>query len=362
MSAKVEASIRQALSKVLDPELKIDLVTAGMVKTVSVGSGSSEVEIELTTPACPLKDQIESEVRQALSTVDGLGELDLRFSARVRSAAPLAQDVPGIRNAVVVASGKGGVGKSTVAVNLAVALAAEGAKVGLLDADITGPSVAKMLDLEAATPRSKGGKLLPLKWSSGKLSLSVMSMAFFVEDAQAVMWRGPMLHKALQQFLQDVDWGEIDYLLIDSPPGTGDVQISLSQILPISGAVVVTTPQDVALLDVRRAVSLLEKVKIPVMGVVENMASFVCKDCGSEHHPFGQGGGQRQADDLDVPLLASVPLELGVRIGGDDGNPVVAGGSGPAADALAAAARSLAGRLSLMAQKNPFARELPVVK
>jgi ATP-binding protein involved in chromosome partitioning len=367
MSQPIEAAVREALAQVLDPELHVDLVSAGMVKSVRADGGRVHVEIELTTPACPLKDRIEADVRAALGQVDGIESLELAFGARVRAAggaggrAPL----PGIRNIVAVASGKGGVGKSTVAVNLAVALAQDGARVGLMDADIYGPSVPALLGLESEQPQVQGRKMLPFTVETSGEPVKVMSMAFFLEDDQPVVWRGPMLHKALQQFLQDVAWGELDYLVVDMPPGTGDVQLSLSQTVPLTGAVIVTTPQDVALLDVKKAVVMFEKVGVPVLGLVENMAAFHCPGCGQEHPIFGEGGGKAYAERAGFPLLGSIPLESAVREGGDAGRPAVArAGDQGAGAALVAVARNVAAQVSLRARETggtEFSHELPIV-
>jgi ATP-binding protein involved in chromosome partitioning len=366
-SDPLEQRILEALRGVDDPEMHVDLVRAGMVKDIkALSADTARVEVELTTPACPLKEQIDREVREALDAVEGLSSYELVLSAKVRqSAAPAGKaPIPGIRNIVAVASGKGGVGKSTVAVNLAMALAQQGARVGLMDADIYGPSVPKMLGLAGQEPKVRGERMVPLEVKVGDTAVKVMSMAFFLKDDQPVVWRGPMLHKALTQFFQDVDWGELDYLLLDLPPGTGDVQLSISQTAPIAGAVIVTTPQDVALLDVRKAVAMFDKVEVPVLGVVENMSFFKCPNCDAKHHLFGSGGGEAYAKEKNLPLLASIPLEIAVSEGGDVGRPVVSVDEpGAAGAALLEAARRVAGQLSLRAQQHGGAvvHELPVL-
>ena len=365
MADTLDKRIQDALRTVLDPEMRIDLVTAGMVKRVEVSGSDAQVEIELTTPACPLKEQIEREVRAALALVVGLKGLELSFSARVRSGAAPAGAAPiaGIQNIVAVGSGKGGVGKSTVASNVAVSLARDGARVGLMDADIHGPSVAMMFGLASRQPEARGKRIVPFEvpLGGGMTPLKVMSMAFFLEDGQPVVWRGPMLHKVLQQFLHDVDWGELDYLVIDLPPGTGDVQISLSQLVPIAGALIVTTPQDVALLDVRKAVTMFKKVNVPVLGVVENMGAFECPGCHAVHPIFGEGGGKAFAEEVGVPFLGTIPLAAEVRVAGDSGRPLLATETDSAAGrALREAARRLAGQLSLRARAG-YTHELRVL-
>jgi ATP-binding protein involved in chromosome partitioning len=367
MSQQVEAAVREALSTVNDPELHVDLVTAGMVKGVSVDGDAVSLDIELTTPACPLKDKIESDIRAAVEPLDGVGSLEVVFGAKVRAAGAVSgrAPLPGIRNVVAVGSGKGGVGKSTVSVNLAVALAQDGARVGLMDADIYGPSVPQLVGLSNSQPTVEGGKMAPFLVETSGEPVKVMSMAFFLEEDQPVVWRGPMLHKALTQFLQDVNWGELDYLVIDMPPGTGDVQLSLSQSVPLTGAVIVTTPQDVALLDVKKAVAMFNKVGVPVLGLIENMSAFRCPGCGDEHPIFGDGGGKAYAEQAGMPFLGSIPLEASVREGGDAGQPAVARNPEEGAGAaLIEAARKAAAQVSIKAREGggtEFSRELPIV-
>jgi ATP-binding protein involved in chromosome partitioning len=354
-----------ALKTVLDPEMHVDLVTAGMVKEVALEGGVLRLGIELTTPACPLKDVIERDVRAAVGKVPGVPPIEIVFTSRVRTAPAFGGTaaIPGVRNVVAVASGKGGVGKSTVATNLATALAATGARTGILDCDIHGPSVAKMFGLASVQPQARGKRIIPFEVGIAPgCSLKVMSMAFFLEEDQPVVWRGPMLHKALQQFLHDVEWGELDYLVLDLPPGTGDVQLSLAQLVPMTGALVVTTPQDVALLDVRKAIAMFRKVQVPILGIVENMAAFQCPSCESVHPIFGEGGGEALAKEMQLPFLGSVPLAPSVRVAGDAGRPIVATASASAsAEALRAVARKLAGEVSRRAGAAGYALELPVV-
>jgi len=357
--------ILAALRKVEDPELHQDLVTAGMVRDVALSDGGGvRLNIELTTPACPLKDRIEADVRAAVEAVPGVRSLAVEFSARVRSGGAVGgkQPIPGVAHVVAVASGKGGVGKSTLAVNVATALAMDGARVGLLDCDIYGPSVPLLVGLPLRQPDSRAGRIVPFEVVKGGARLKVMSMAFFMAEDQAVVWRGPLLHKAIQQFLFEVEWGELDYLVIDLPPGTGDAQLSLSQVVPLTGALIVTTPQDVALLDVKKAVNMFDKVGVPVLGVAENMAYFRCPDCGSEHPIFGRGGGESWAAARGLAFLGAIPIDMAVREGGDRGEPAVARAEpGAAGEALRAVARALAGRVSVQARQGSFSVELPVV-
>ncbi len=319
-----ERDVLTAMSKVMDPELHIDLVTAGMVKDLKIEGGKISLKIELTTPACPLKAQIEKDVEAALKSVPGMEGFTIDWGAKVRAAPQgTAKDalLPGVKNVVLVGAGKGGVGKSTVAVNLACALQKHGAKVGLLDADFYGPSIPLMTGIRRK-PVSKDGKSLNPLEAHG---LKVMSIGFLIEPDQALVWRGPMLHGALMQLVRDVNWGELDYLVLDLPPGTGDVALTISQQVRAAGAVLVTTPQDVALADVVRAKQMFDKVHIPILGIIENMSQFLCPHCGKGTHIFSSGGGRKASQMMDIAFLGELPLELSVRQGGDDGLPVVVG-------------------------------------
>lgn len=352
-----EREVLSALSQVMDPELNIDLVRAGMVKDLRVDGGTVRVKIELTTPACPLKGKIQADAEAALKAVPGIEKLELEWGAQVRPApAGMAKEslLPGVKNVVLVGAGKGGVGKSTVAVNLAAALARCGAKVGLLDADFYGPSIPLMTGIRRR-PVSRDGKTLDPLEAHG---MRVMSIGFLVEPDQALVWRGPMLHGALLQLVRDVNWGELDYLVLDLPPGTGDVALTISQQVRAAGAVLVTTPQDVALADVVRAKQMFDKVHIPVLGIVENMSQFVCPHCNHATSVFDRGGGRKAAEVMDIPFLGELPLELKVRQGGDRGIPIVVGlpDSGEA-QAFLEIARTVAGRIS---QENMRVR-LPVM-
>ncbi|RDI96717.1 MRP family ATP-binding protein [Meiothermus sp. QL-1] len=343
MSQLSEASVLEALKTVKDPELNQDLISLGMVERVEVREEKVSVKINLTTPACPLKEKIEGDVRSALEQL-GARQVEVQFGAQVR--APHNLPLPGIKHIVAIASGKGGVGKSTVAANLAVALAQEGAQVGLLDADIYGPSQAQMLGLQNERIRvDEQKRMLPLD----RYGIRLVSMANIAPPGQAMVWRGPILHGALRQFLQEVAWGELDYLLIDLPPGTGDVQLSLSQLTRLSGGVIVTTPQPVACIDAERALDMFRRVQVEVLGIVENMAYF--EQNGQRTYIFGQGGGRRMAEQHKTAFLGEIPLALSVREGGDNGVPVVVSHpTAPEAEAFRQVARNLAGRLSVQAQ------------
>lgn len=341
-----ERDVLTAMSTVIDPELHVDLVKAGMVKDVRIQGNDVRLKIELTTPACPMKAKIQADSEAALRTVPGIGSFEIEWGAQVRSA-PIGmgkeQLLPNVKNVVLVGAGKGGVGKSTVAVNLAVALARDGARVGLLDADFYGPSVPMMTGL-SDKPTSPDGKTLNPMEAHG---LKVMSIGFLVEADQALIWRGPMLHGALMQLVRDVNWGELDYLILDLPPGTGDVALTLSQQVRAAGAVLVTTPQDVALADVVRAKQMFDKVRIPVLGIVENMSQFICPHCDKATAIFHHGGGRKAAALFGVPFLGEIPLQLKVREGGDAGMPIVAGAPDSAeAKAFLEMARNIAGRIS----------------
>lgn len=341
-----ERDVLAAMSQVMDPELHIDLVKAGMVKDIRVTGDAVKLKIELTTPACPLKAKIQADAETALKGVPGLQTFDIEWGAQVRAAPAGASGtalLPEVKNVILVGAGKGGVGKSTVSVNLATALAQYGAKVGLLDADFYGPSIPLMTGITARPTSPDGKTLLPMEAHG----LKVMSIGFLVEPDQALIWRGPMLHGALMQLIRDVRWGELDYLILDLPPGTGDVALTLSQSVRAAGAVLVTTPQDVALADVVRAKQMFDKVHIPVLGIVENMSQFVCPHCSKTTAIFHHGGGRKAAEMFKIPFLGEVPLELRVRESGDKGVPVVV--SAPEsieARAFMEMARNIAGRVS----------------
>jgi ATP-binding protein involved in chromosome partitioning len=338
--------LRAALDKVQDPDLHQGLVALNMVRNLAISDGVASFDLVLTTGACPAKKQLEDDSRAAALSVPGVREARIAVSAEVPQQKTKAELIPGVRHVIAVGSGKGGVGKSTVTVNLACALAASGARVGLIDADIHGPSVPMMLghDLQ---PEVADKKLVP-PLAHG---VRFISMGLLIPEGQAVIWRGPMLQGALKQFFADVAWGELDYLLIDLPPGTGDVQITLSSLVPLAGAVVVSTPQSVALLDARRAITMFNKVNVPILGIVENMSEFVCPQCGHVERIFGHGGAEAEAAQCGVPFLGRLPLEPAVRACGDEGEPIVVRSphslSGQAFKALAQQVAARASTLAL---------------
>lgn len=349
MSMVTEQQVLEVLRRVEDPELHRDVVSLGMIRDVRVQGDAVSLTLVLTTPACPVRERFEADVRQAVAGIPGVARVELATSAEVRAVRTWEQQgIPGVRNVIAVASGKGGVGKTTVAVNIACALAKDRARVGLMDADIYGPNVPLMMGLSALPPL-KDQKLVPAE----NFGVKVISMGFLIKPSDAVIWRGPMLHGAVNKFLKEVLWGELDYLVADMPPGTGDVQLSLAQSVSLSGALVVTTPQEVALLDVRKAISMFEKVKVPVLGIIENMSGFACSHCGKETPIFDQGGGERAASELGLPFLGRVPLASEVRTGSDAGHPVVlTHPDSPAARAFLDVARRLAGQVSIRASQE----------
>ncbi|MCB9729203.1 MAG: Mrp/NBP35 family ATP-binding protein [Deltaproteobacteria bacterium] len=358
MASITVEQVMQALRGVDDPDLRKDIVTLNMARDVRVEGQRVSLRLVLTTPACPLKDRFRADIEAALRPL-GVTSVEVEFDAEVRKApgaapqggqpgaAPTAPRMPDVKAVIAVASGKGGVGKSTVATNLAVSLARTGARVGLLDADIYGPSMPVMLGLRGARPTidEKLGKIIPLE----RHGLKVMSMGFMLEEADAVVWRGPMLGKALQQFIEDVLWGELDYVVVDMPPGTGDVQLSLAQLLPVAGAVVVTTPQDVAFADVRRAIRMFEMTRTRVLGLVENMSHFVCPSCGADHQIFGASRIDAHAEAHGLEVLGRLPLDAVTAVAADAGEPIViAEPDSPAAAEYARLAGQVAQKLAIL--------------
>jgi ATP-binding protein involved in chromosome partitioning len=314
-----EQQVLDALSHVIEPELHRDLVTLNMIKDVKIENGVVSFTVNLTTPACPFRRQMEEESRAAVLDLPGVKDVIVNFDATVPTHKLITRLNIGVKNCIAVASGKGGVGKSTVAVNLAVALERSGAQVGLMDADIHGPNIPLMMGV-SERPHSRDDRIIPLK----SYGISLMSMGFLVEPGTPLIWRGPMIHGIIRQFITEVDWGDLDYLVIDLPPGTGDAQISLAQSLPLAGGVIVTTPQDVALADVVKGINMFQEMDVPILGVVENMSYFVCPHCGERTDIFSHGGGQQVAEQMGVPFLGEVPIDPQVRSGGDEGKPVVA--------------------------------------
>jgi ATP-binding protein involved in chromosome partitioning len=345
------AAVLDALKVVRDPDLQRDIVSLGFIKDLQIDGGRVAFTIELTTPACPVKDQMRDQARAAVLQVPGVSAVAVQMSARVREAvgSDTRQSLPGVKNIIAVGAGKGGVGKTTVAVNLAIALAKAGSKVGMIDGDIYGPNVPIMLGLKTELV-TDGRKIIPAE----KYGLQVISMGFLTADGAPIIWRGPMLHGALQQFFREVKWADLDYLVVDMPPGTGDVALSLSQTVPVAGAVVVTTPQLVSLADTRRAVAMYKKLNIPPLGLVENMSYFVCPDCNHEADIFGRGGGEQLAAELGIPFLGRIPIYQPIREGSDSGVPlVVSEPESPAARAFLAAAERTAAQLSIASYARP---------
>jgi ATP-binding protein involved in chromosome partitioning len=343
--------VLDALKVVKDPDLHKDIVSLGFIKQLRIDDGRVSFAIELTTPACPVKDQMREQARAAVMALPGVRTVEITMTASVRSAVdPNAgrTPIPGIRNIIAVGAGKGGVGKTTVAVNFAIALAKYGGRVGMIDGDIYGPNVPIMLGVRTQLTHD-GEKIQPAE----KYGLFSVSMGFLTNDEAPVIWRGPMLHGIIQQFFRDVRWPELDYLVVDMPPGTGDVALSLSQSVPVSGAVVVTTPQTVSLADTRRAVRMYQKLNIPTLGLVENMSHFLCPECGHESDIFGKGGGERTASELGIPFLGRIPLYEPIRIGGDTGVPIVVSEpESPAAKAIMAMAEQAAAQVSISSYRK----------
>jgi ATP-binding protein involved in chromosome partitioning len=350
--AVTESAVLDALKVVNDPDLHRDIVSLGFIKHLAIDGGDVRLTIELTTPACPVKDQLRDQARAAVSRIPGVRNVAVEMTASVREAVRAdgpRQPLPGVKNIIAVGAGKGGVGKTTVSVNLAIALAKCGGRVGVIDGDIYGPNVPIMLGMKTELI-TDGQKIVPAE----KFGLQVISMGFLTKDDAPIIWRGPMLHGALQQFFREVRWRELDYLVIDMPPGTGDVALSLSQTVPVAGAIVVTTPQQVSLADSRRAVAMYKKLNIPTLGIIENMSHFVCRQCGAEADIFGRGGGERMADELGIPFLGRIPIYQPIREGGDAGIPlVVSEPSSPAASAFMSVAEQTAAQLSIASYQRP---------
>ena len=322
MNQLSEQAVLEALKNIIDPDLRKDIVTLGFVKDLEINGGDVSFRIVLTTPACPVKEAFETEARRLVGAIEGVSNIRVVMDAEVPKGRGIAGNMalPNIKNIVAVSSGKGGVGKSTVAVNLAVSLALDGASVGLMDADVYGPNVPLMLGAAHQQPNAFNGKIIPIEAHGVRM----ISMANLAPPDKPMILRGPMLHGIVRQFLTDVNWGDLDYLIVDMPPGTGDVQLSLAQLVPVQGAVLVTTPQSVSIADVRRALKMFETVAIPLLGIIENMSYFVPPDMPEKRYNiFGEGGGRKLADEYNVPFLGEVPLGMEVREAGDKGVPVV---------------------------------------
>ncbi|PSQ07679.1 MRP family ATP-binding protein [Halobacteriales archaeon QS_6_71_20] len=342
-----EAAVRERLAGVEDPDLGEDIVSLGLVNAVQVddAEGVVRVSLALGAPYAPNETAIAEAVRDALADVD----YALDIAADVQSELSAGEEVlPNVKNVIAVASGKGGVGKSTVAVNLAAGLSELGAKVGLFDADIYGPNVPRMVDADEAPHATEDETIVPPQ----KFGMRLMSMAFLVGEDDPVIWRGPMVHKLITQLVEDVDWGELDYLVLDLPPGTGDTQLTILQTLPLTGAVIVTTPEEVALDDANKGLRMFGKHDTNVLGIVENMSGFVCPDCGGEHEVFGKGGGKQFAADNDLPFLGGVPLDPSVRTGGEDGGPVVRDRDDSVGDAFRLVTENVANNVGVVRRRK----------
>jgi ATP-binding protein involved in chromosome partitioning len=341
-----EAAVLDALRVVRDPDLNRDIVALKFIKDLRIDGGRVGFSIELTTPACPVKEQMRDQARAAVERIPGVTSVDIQMTSQVRAA--IAADmskapVPGVKNIIAVGAGKGGVGKTTVAVNLAIALSQFGSRVALVDGDVYGPNVPLMLGIQTQLT-TDGEKIIPAE----QYGIQIVSMGFLTGDDAPVIWRGPMLHGVIQQFFREVRWDAVDYLIVDMPPGTGDIALSLSQTVPVAGSVVVTTPQTVSVADTRRAVRMYQKLNIPTLGLVENMSHFVCPTCDHESDIFGKGGGERLAEEMQVPFLGRIPIYEPIRIGGDTGVPITVGDPrSAAAKSFRTAAEQLAAQLSI---------------
>ncbi len=349
-SAVTEDQILSALKQVQDPDLRKDIVSLGFIRNLKIDGGKVSFDLNLTTPACPVKDQMRDEAVRLVKGLSGVQNVEVKMTSEVRSMPQLDRSaLKGVRNMVAVGSGKGGVGKSTIAVNIAASLAACGARVGLLDGDIYGPTTPIMLGLDSP-PKSVGSRMIPQEASG----LKFISMGLLVKSDQPLIWRGPMAHKALQQCLFDVEWGELDYLIVDLPPGTGDVHLTLAQAVPLTGAVIVSTPQDVGLRISMKTLRMFQQTRVPILGIVENMSYYVCPHCNSQDYIFGQGGGRRAAEQLGIPFLGEVPLDLAIRAQSDIGQPIViAQPDAPSARTLREIAERVAAQVSIRAFEAP---------
>ena len=354
-----ESGVLDALKTIQDPDLRRDIVSLKFVKNVVIDGGRVAFTIELTTPACPVKDQMREQARAAVAALPGVTSVDVQMTAQVRQAVTPDLNkapVPGVRNIIAVGAGKGGVGKTTVAVNLAIALSQAGGRVGMLDGDVYGPNVPIMLGIQTQLT-TDGRRIVPAE----QYGIQIVSMGFLAQEDAPVIWRGPMLHGIIQQFFRDVAWRDIDYLIVDMPPGTGDVALSLSQSVPVAGSVVVTTPQTVSVADTRRAVRMYQKLNVPTLGLIENMSFFACPTCRTESDIFGKGGGEALAGEMGVPFLGRIPIYQPIRVGGDTGVPIVVGEpSSPPAQAFRSAAERLAAQISIASYKKTAIPLMPV--
>jgi ATP-binding protein involved in chromosome partitioning len=353
-----EADVQAALKSVVDPNTGRDFITSKSVRKITVNGGDIAIDIALGYPAKSQHESLKKVVQDGLAALPGAGRVTVTITTKIISHAVQrgVKLVPGVKNIVAVASGKGGVGKSTTAVNLALALAAEGATVGVLDADIYGPSQPTMLGI-AGRPESNDGKTLEPMEAYG---VQAMSIGFMIDADTPMVWRGPMVTQALEQLLKDTNWREVDFLIVDMPPGTGDIQLTLSQKVPVTGAIIVTTPQDIALLDARKGLKMFEKVGVPIVGIVENMSIHICSKCGNAEHIFGEGGAQKMCNDYKVPFLGSLPLDIRIREQADSGRPtVVADPDGKIAQVYRDIARKVA--ISVAEKAADFSAKFPSI-
>ena len=356
-------AVLTALRVVMDPDLHKDIVSLGFIKDLQIDGGGVAFAIELTTPACPVKEQMREQATAAVKALAGVTSVNVRMTANVQSASMPEtgrQPLPGVKNVIAVGAGKGGVGKTTVSVNLALALAKFGSRVGILDGDIYGPNVPIMMGLHTQLA-TDGKQIVPAE----AYGVQVVSIGFLTSDDAPIIWRGPMLHGAIQQFFKEVAWKDLDYLIVDMPPGTGDVALSLSQTVPVVGAVVVTTPQQVSLADSRRAVRMYQKLNIPTLGMVENMSYYACPNCHHEADIFGHGGGEQLAQTMEVPFLGRLPIYQPIREGGDTGVPIVfAEPESVAGRAFMSLAERVAAQVSIAAHKAAVANKgkIPLIQ
>ncbi|MFK5912835.1 MAG: iron-sulfur cluster carrier protein ApbC [Woeseiaceae bacterium] len=345
MSNVAQSQIEEALKTYIDPYLEADLVSTKTVKNIAIDGDKVTIDLLYGFPVKGYIQELTDKLGGIVSAVDGVAEVTINVAQKIASHAVQkgVNMIPGVKNIIAVASGKGGVGKSTTSVNLALALQAEGATVGILDADIYGPSQPRMLGISGQPESSDGKSLQPMT----NYGVQSMSIGYLIEEDTPMIWRGPMVTQALEQLLKDTQWKDVDYLIIDLPPGTGDIQLTLAQKVPVTGAIIVTTPQDIALLDARKGLKMFEKVEVPVLGIVENMSIHICSECGHAEHIFGSGGGESMASDSDVDLLGALPLDMAIRIGTDEGKPtVVADPDGAVAKIYRDIARRVAAKLS----------------
>ena len=343
--------VLEKLSAVIDPDLKKDIVSMGMIKDLELNQGDLKFTLELTTPACPFNVEIEEDVRKVVGELEGITNFDMKVTAKVMEGRSLDADtaMATVKNIIGVASGKGGVGKSTVSLNLALALSQTGAKVGLLDADIYGPSIPLMLGMKEAFMQVEENKLQPAETHGMK----VVSFGFFAEkEHQAAIYRGPIISGILKQFLVDTNWSDLDYLIVDLPPGTGDIPLTLAQTIPITGILVVTTPQDVASTVAVKAIAMFQKLNVPIIGVVENMSNFVCTKCNEKHYIFGEGGAKKICEEFKIPFIGEIPLNSGIMSGSDLGKPIMlTDPNSQSSEAFRSSAKNLAAQCSILAAK-----------